>query len=52
VEDLGKQFIGELEEFFVNFHDLMDKEYRILDVRGFGQARRGVEAGRKALSTA
>jgi inorganic pyrophosphatase len=35
VEDLGKQFIRELEEFFVNFHDLMGKEYRVLDVRGF-----------------
>jgi inorganic pyrophosphatase len=52
VDDLGKQFVRELEEFFVNFHDLMGKKYRILDVRGPGQARRCVEQGRKALAKA
>jgi inorganic pyrophosphatase len=50
VDDLGKQFVRELEEFFVNFHDLMGKKYRILDVRGPGQARRSVEGARKALA--
>jgi len=50
IDDLGKQFVRELEEFFVNFHDLVGKKYRILDVRGPGQARRCVEAGRKALT--
>lgn len=52
VDDLGKQFVRELEEFFVNFHELMGKKYRILDVRGPGQARRCVEAGQKALAKA
>jgi inorganic pyrophosphatase len=50
VDDLGKLFVHELEEFFVNFHDLEGKKYRILDVRGPGQARRCVEAGRKELA--
>jgi len=50
VDDLGKLFVRELEEFFVNFHDLMGKKYRVLDVRGPGQARRYVDDGRKALA--
>jgi len=50
VDDMGKLFVRELEEFFVNFHDLMGKKYRILDVRGPGQARRCVDDGRKALA--
>jgi inorganic pyrophosphatase len=52
VDDLGKQFVRELEEFFVNFHKLMGKKYRVLDVRGPGQARRCLEAGQKALAKA
>src|ERR1700692_3514246 len=34
VRDLGKKFVRELEEFFVNYHELMGKKYRILDVKG------------------
>ena len=52
VDDLGKQFVRELEEFFVNFHNLMGKKYRILDVRGPKQAWRCVNAGEKALAKA
>ena len=52
IDDLGKQFVRELEEFFVNFHELQGEKYRILDVRGPGQARRCVEAGKKALARA
>lgn len=50
VDDLGKLFVRELEAFFVNYHDLEGKKFRILDVRGPGQARRCVEAGRKELA--
>lgn len=50
VDDLGKQFVRELEEFFVNFHELTGKKYRILDVRGPGHARRCVNDGRKLLA--
>src|ERR1700730_14163085 len=29
IDDVGKKFCKELEEFFVNYHDLTGKEYRI-----------------------
>jgi inorganic pyrophosphatase len=50
LDDLGKQFVRELEEFFVNYHDLTGKKYRILDVRGPKQAHRCIDTGRKALA--
>src|SRR3977135_971860 len=34
IDDLGKQFCRELEEFFVNYHKLSGKEYRVLDLKG------------------
>ena len=52
VEDLGKQFVKELEEFFVNYHDLTGKEYRILGVKGPGGARKCVEHAMKAAKKA
>ena len=45
IDDLGKQFCRELEEFFVNYHKLSGKEYRVLDVKGPGQARKLVKSG-------
>ena len=42
--DLGKQFELELEEFFVNYHRLSGKQYRVLGVRGPNQARKLVKA--------
>ena len=42
--DLGKQFELELEEFFVNYHRLSGKRYRVLGVRGPNQARKLVKA--------
>lgn len=45
VKDLGKKFVRELEEFFVNYHELSDTEYRILDVRGPNEARRRIKDG-------
>lgn len=47
IEDLGKQFCRELEEFFVNYHKLSGKNYRVLDIKGPGQARKLVKAGRR-----
>ena len=49
VDDLGKKFVKELEEFFVNYHRLSGKEYRILDVRGPGEASRRLKDGIRAL---
>src|ERR1700735_4222179 len=38
MDDLGKQFCRELEEFFVNYHKLSGEQYRVLGIKGPGQA--------------
>jgi inorganic pyrophosphatase len=43
VRDLGKKFVQELEEFFVNYHELTGKKYKILNVKGPAEAWRCVE---------
>jgi inorganic pyrophosphatase len=45
INDLGKQFLRELEEFFTNYHDLRGEKYRVLRVGGPGQARKCIESG-------
>lgn len=45
INDLGKQFVHELQMFFVNYHQLQGKEFRVLDVRGPSQARKCIEQG-------
>jgi len=47
VSDLGKHFQQELEQFFVNYHRLSGKHYRILALKGPDQARKLVRAGMK-----
>jgi inorganic pyrophosphatase len=47
IDDLGKQFVKELEEFFVNYHDLTGKKYEVIDVRGPGEACRRIEDCRR-----
>jgi inorganic pyrophosphatase len=47
IDDLGKQFVRELEEFFVNYHELMEKKYKIIDVRGPREACRRIEDCRR-----
>jgi inorganic pyrophosphatase len=46
ISDLGKPFVQELEEFFVNYHKLIGKRYRILGVKGPQRARKLVKACR------
>jgi inorganic pyrophosphatase len=48
VDDLGKPFVRELEEFFVNYHRLSAKEFKILAVRGPRFAHRRIDDARKA----
>ena len=48
-EDLGKQFVRELEDFFVNYHGLSGKKYRVLDVKGPNEARRRIKDGIRAF---
>jgi inorganic pyrophosphatase len=45
IDDLGKQFAKELEEFFVNYHRLSGQQYRVLDLKGPGQAAKLVRSG-------
>jgi len=47
IRDLGKAFIKELEEFFVDYHRLSGKQYRILGIRGPREAKKHVKDGVK-----
>ena len=47
VGDLGKEFCRELEEFFVNYHKLTGKQYRVVGLKGPDQARKLVKSGRQ-----
>ena len=47
VFDLGKKFTKELEEFFVNYHKLSGKSYKIIGLKGPDVARKLVKAGMK-----
>jgi inorganic pyrophosphatase len=48
IDDMGKKFIKEIEQFFVNFHKLKGRKYRILDVKGPNQAMNAIKQGLKA----
>ncbi len=48
IDDLGKEFREELEEFFVNYHKLSEEEYRVIGVKGPAAARKCIEKGRQA----
>ena len=50
IDDLGKSFEREIEEFFVNYHRLTGKEYRVLALKGPTAARRCVDKARKKVS--
>jgi inorganic pyrophosphatase len=47
IDDMGKKFEQELEEFFVNYHKLSGKEYRVLAMKGPDQARKLVKNQRQ-----
>jgi inorganic pyrophosphatase len=49
VHDLGNQFVNELEEFFVNYHDLSGEKYRILGARGPKEAQRRIKEGMRTF---
>ncbi len=48
LDDLGKHFEREIEEFFVNYHRLSDKDYRILALKGPAAARRCIKRARRS----
>lgn len=45
IDDLGKEFCRELEEFFVNYHNLSGEQYKVLGIKGVGQALKLVKSG-------
>jgi len=47
VDDLGKSFVRELEDFFVNYHRLSGRTYRILGVKGPNAAWRALGKARR-----
>jgi inorganic pyrophosphatase len=48
IDDLGKTFVEELENFFVNYHELSGEQFRVIDVRGPKQARKCIDNGIRA----
>jgi inorganic pyrophosphatase len=46
--DLPKRFVHELEEFFVNYHNLEGKQYKLLGCKDSAAALRMIERARKA----
>jgi inorganic pyrophosphatase len=47
IDDLGKRFLRELEQFFVQYHQLSERKYRVLDVKGPEQAMKLVKASKR-----
>ena len=48
LDDLPRQFVHELEEFFVNYHRLEGKQYKLLGCKGTGVAMRAIKDARRA----
>jgi inorganic pyrophosphatase len=48
LKDLPKQFLKELQEFFVNYHNLEGKKYRLLGCKGAATAMTLIKQARKA----
>jgi len=47
IDDLGKQFCRELEEFFVNYHRLTGKEYKIIGVKGKNAVQKLIKSSKQ-----
>lgn len=48
IKDLPGQWLKELEEFFVNYHRLEGKEYRLLGCKSIGEAKGLIKKARRA----
>jgi inorganic pyrophosphatase len=46
--DLPNKFLHELEEFFVNYHQLEGKKYKLLGIRGANHAMRMIKLAQRA----
>jgi inorganic pyrophosphatase len=48
IGDLGKEFLHELEKFFVNYHQLSGEQFNVIQVSGPKQARKRIKEGLRA----
>jgi inorganic pyrophosphatase len=48
LNDLPKKFLRELEDFFVNYHRLEGKEYKLLGCKGIAEAETLIKKAKKA----
>jgi inorganic pyrophosphatase len=48
LDDLPKHFVKELEDFFVNYHRLEGKQYKLLGCKEAGEAMRLIKQAQKA----
>jgi inorganic pyrophosphatase len=48
LKDLPRHFVKELEEFFVNYHELDGKTYKLLGCKGAAAAWTLIDQARKA----
>jgi inorganic pyrophosphatase len=48
LDDLGREFLRELEQFFVNYHSLSGEQFRVIDAKGPKQAKKRIEKGMRA----
>jgi inorganic pyrophosphatase len=48
IDDLGQKFLRELEDFFVNYHELSNEQFQVIGVKGPKQARKLIEHGIRA----
>ncbi len=48
LNDLPKQFLHELEDFFVNYHQLEGKKYKLLGCKGIAEAETLIKKAKKA----
>jgi inorganic pyrophosphatase len=47
IDDLGKSFLRELEQFFVDYHRLSGEKYNVISAKGPARAKKRIEAGRR-----
>jgi inorganic pyrophosphatase len=45
IDDPGREFCRELEGFFVNYHSMSGEQYKVLGIKGPGQALKLVKSG-------
>ena len=51
LKDMPKQALKEIEEFFVNYHRLQGKKYKLLGIKGEKTALELIAKGRKAVKS-